>query len=301
MAQFTIIKNNKLITEQEWTEKIALLENQYEERYFISDKEHAKTLIRESLLNAIYLRAQNNFGILFSGGLDSSLIALVCKKYVKKPFNCYSIGLEDSSDIEYAKEVASLLDLNLKTKILSLNEVESCLRDCIKILNTRDVVKLEIATVIYSGIEIASKDKCLNLFTGGGSEEIFAGYDRHLDFFKQGMEKLHNESWAGLKSCYSRDITRDYQIAKKFNVNLLLPFFDFTVIKNVMNINPKLKTDGKEKKIILRELAVDLGLPKNIAFRKRTAAQYGSRVSNAVLKLTKQKGFKLKQDYINSL
>lgn len=301
MAQFTILNKNKLISEQEWLQKINVLENEYDERYFVIDKDHAKTLIRESLFNSIYLRTQNNFGILFSGGLDSSLIALICKRYFKKDFNCYAMGLEDSSDLEYAKEVASLLNLNLKTRILSLNEVESYLKECIKLLNTKDVVKLEIAIVIYAAVELATKDKCFNLFAGGGSEEIFAGYDRHIEFYKQGLNKLHKESWNGLKNCYSRDLTRDYEIAKKFNVNLLLPFLDFTLIKNVMNIHPKLKTDGKEKKIILRELALDLGLPKQIAYRKRTAAQYGSKISNAILKLSKQNGFKLKQGYINYL
>ncbi|MBI2670485.1 asparagine synthase [Candidatus Woesearchaeota archaeon] len=301
MAQFTILNDKGLIEEKEWLNKISILENRYEEKNFITDIDHAKTLVQESLFNAIYLRAQNNFGILFSGGLDSSLIALICKKHLNKEFNCYAIGLEDSSDIEYAKEVASSLKLNLKTKILSLNDVESYLKKCIDLLNTKDVIRLEIAIVIYAGLEFAIQDNCLNIFTGAGSEEIFAGYDRHIEFYKQGLEKLHTESWNGLKSCYSRDLTRDYLLAKKFNVGLLLPFLDETLIKNVMNIHPKLKTDGKEKKIILRELAIDLGLPKDIAYRKRTAAQYGSRISNAILKLTKQNGFKLKQDYINSL
>ncbi|MEK6974316.1 MAG: asparagine synthase-related protein [Nanoarchaeota archaeon] len=300
MANFTILKNNKLITAHEWNNKICSFHSPFKENLLVKDKRQAKRLIDTSLKNAIDLRAKDNFGILFSGGLDSSLIALICKKLNKK-FVCYSIGLENSSDLDYAKKAALMLDLELKIKELSIEEVEKYLVECIKLLNTKDVVKLEIAIVVYAGLEFAAKDKCFNIFAGNGSEEIFAGYERHINFNKEGPKKVYEECWNGLKSCYNRDIVRDYAIAKKFSCNLLLPFFDFDLIRNAMKIHPSLKVNENEKKIILREYADDLGLPKEIAYRKRTAAQYGSKISYAIQKLAKKKGFKYKQEYINSI
>lgn len=300
MANFTILKNNNLIPMHEWNSKIDSFHSPFKENLLVKDKMLAKRLIGVSLRHAIDLRAKDNFGILFSGGLDSSLIALICKKLNKK-FTCYSIGLADSSDLDYAKKVAVMLDLELKTKELSLEDVEKYLKECIKLLNTKDVVKLEIAIVTYSGLELAAKNKCLNIFAGSGSEEIFAGYERHMGFNKESPKKVYEECWKGLKSCYDRDITRDYAIAKKFSCNLLLPFFDFDLVRNAMKIHPILKVNEREKKIILREYASDLGLPKEIAYRKRTAAQYGSKISSAIKKLAKKNGFKYKKDYIDSI
>lgn len=301
MAKYTILKGSNLISQKEWSNNIESIKSSINKKNLILDKSYAKHLIKESLTSAISIRTDKNFGILFSGGLDSSLIALICSNLDKK-FTCYCVGLDGSTDLWYAKKVASLLDLNLKTKILSINDIESYLKKCIKILNTRDVVKLEIAITIYAALELASKDKCKYLFAGGGSEEIFAGYDRHINFLKQGgYDKVYEESWNGLIDCYQRDITRDYALAKKFKMNLLLPFFDKDVIKTAMSIHPKLKIIDNEKKVILRELALDLGFPKEIAYRKRTAAQYGSKVSNAILKLSKKNGFKYKQEYIDSI
>ena len=301
MKKFSILKGSKLISKKEWDNNINSIESSIEYSKLINDKIIAKHLIKESLTDSIMIRSNKKFGVLLSGGLDSSLIALICKN-LDRDFNCYSIGLEGSTDLWYANKVASLLNLKLKTKMLILNEVENYLKKCIKLLKTRDVVKLEIAVTMYAAFELASKDNCKLLFAGGGSEEIFAGYEKHIGFLKKGgFEEVYKESWDGLRSCYDRDISRDYLISQKLKINLLLPFLDINFIRTVMNIHPKLKISSNEKKIILRDLALDLGLTKDIASRKRTAAQYGSRISHAILKLSKKNGFKYKQDYINSL
>ena len=301
MEDISLIKNNKLISEKEWDHILDRLHKPYDEKSLITDKEPAKQQIKSALIDSIKPLAKGDFGILLSGGLDSSLIALICKKHLKKRFACYSIGLEGSSDIEYSIKVSKLLNLDLKTKILTLTEIESYLKKCISILNTRDVVKLEIAIVIYAALDFANQQGCKNLFTGSGSEEIFAGYEKHLGFLKEGHKNIYEECWKGLRYSYSKDILRDYSLAKELNSNLLMPFLDPKMISIAMNIHPSLKLDNNEKKAILRELAFELGLSREIAYRKRTAAQYGSKVSSSVLKLTKKNGFKLKQDYINSI
>ncbi len=300
MSKFSLLNKVSLITEKEWFEFIDSIENDYSD-ILIKDMTKAKLLVKDSLIKSVSKRFEPKFGVLFSGGLDSSLIALISKD-LGKDFKCYCIGLEGSSDIEFAKKVSSSLSLQTKYKILTIDDVEKYLKKCISILNTNDVVKLEISIVIYAGLEFASKDKINNVFVGAGSEEIFAGYDRHIKFLKEGSyKKVHEECWNGLKSCYSRDILRDYAISKYLNVTLLLPFLDKDLIKIVMSIHPMLKIDSNNKKIILRDLAYDIGLSKDVAYRKRTAAQYGSKVSNALLKLAHKNGFKYKQEYINSL
>ena len=71
--------------------------------------------------------------------------------------------------------------------------------------------------------------------------------------------------WLGLKKMYKRDIDRDLKIAKEFKSTLLIPFLDDNVILNAMSISPKRKINKNQNKIILREIAEDLGLRREFA------------------------------------
>src|SRR3989338_5156899 len=136
--------------------------------------------------------------------------------------------------------------------------------------------------------------KCL------GSEEIFAGYERHLNAM-QSWENVHKECWNGLKNMWERDMKRDFLIAKHNNIELRLPFLDKEVIASAMNIHPMYKISKDEKKIILREIAQEMGLPKEFAWRKKKAAQYGSNFIKGLDKLARMNRFEYKKDYLRSL
>ena len=254
-----------------------------------------KALLKKSLISSIQ-KLPNNFGLLFSGGLDSNIIALLSKK-AKKQFTCYCIGLENSQDLAWAKKSAKLLKIKLKTKILTLKEVESALKKVIKLLKTNDVTKISIALTIYLALKI-TKEK--SIVTGLGSEEIFAGYERHKKSFTS-EKSLFKESWQGLKRCYKNDISRDLKISKLFKKQILTPFLDKDLIIAAMNISPKDKIKNNQKKYILRKISIELGLPKELAFRPRKAAQYGSNILKALDKLARINGFKYKKDYLIAL
>jgi asparagine synthase (glutamine-hydrolysing) len=214
-----------------------------------------KTKLKDSIIEAIKNSIPNKkFGILFSGGIDSTFIALVCKQ-LKKDFICYSVGLENSEDLIEAKKVAKALKLKLKTRVFSLDETETVLKKVTKILKDPDVMKVGVASVVYAAIELAKKDKIKHFFTGLGSEEIFAGYQRH-----ELSKDINKECWIGLRDMYKRDIDRDLKIANKFKSKLLVPLLDDNVIINAMNIKANRKLNKKQNKIILREIAQDLGL-----------------------------------------
>lgn len=100
---------------------------------------------------------------------------------------------------------------------------------------------------------------------------------------------------------HDRDISRDMKIANHFNSKLLTPFIDKEVIINAMNISADRKINNSQNKLILREIAMDSGLKKEFAQRKKRAAQYGSKFDRAILRIAKRKGFKYKKDYLRSL
>ena len=293
------ILNNKLIPEQAWKNSILEIKNDFNDN-LIEDKDTAIKLVKESLIQAIEKRSKQKFGILLSGGLDSSLIALICKK-LKLNFTCYSVGLEDSPDIIAANKIAKDLRLEHKIKIYRINEYEELLRKTIEILKTDDITKISVGTVVLAGLKFAKDNKEKIIFGGLGSEEIFCGYNRHFKAFKKSYKDVHEECWNGLETMYKKDLTRDYLISEYTKIKVETPFLDKDLIINAMKIHPKLKINDDAKKIILRLLAINLRLKEEFAMRKKTAAQYGSNFDKAIEKLAKRNGFKQKGDYLTSL
>ncbi len=289
------ISNNKLIPEQEWIEKIEMLErsvNESSEPY-----NELKQKVKQSLVEAVKKRFQDNSAILFSGGVDSSTIALIAKILGKK-FCCYTAGFKDSNfkmpeDVLWAKRVAKKLGFNLKVNMFNLKEIEKVFEKTVRILGENtNVVNVGVGGVIMACSEIIEEKV---VFSGLGSEEIFAGYDRHR------KNPSNKECWDGLKNMHKRDFLRDTAIAGFLKVSLKTPFLDQELIKSAMAVSFSHKIKDELTKIILRDVAFELGLPKEFAYRPKRAAQYGSSFDRALKKLAKTNKFIFKKDYLESL
>ena len=294
-----IVKEGKLIPEDLWVKFVSGMENDFDN--LETNNERAKRELAESIINAVKRRIVPKAGVLFSGGVDSSLIAFILKK-LDCSFTCYTVGIENSDDIAFAQKAANEYGFSLKHKILSMDELESAIKSVIKILNDTDMVKVSVGSVLYAGGKLALADGNSTLFGGLGSEEIFAGYKRHEDALQgNNFEALHKECWNGLKGMWKRDILRDFTIAKSLGLDLRAPFLDKDLIKAAMNVHPMLKLGKENKKIILREAAEFVGLKREFAWRKKQAAQYGSNFVNGIDKLARKNGFKTKKDYLASM
>ena len=201
-----IIKNKELISQDEWKKYINDLKINKPE----TNKEKYKESVKESLIKSIKKRTFNlkKFGILFSGGIDSSIIALICKK-LGCDFTCYCIGLKNSKDIEWAERTAFALNLKLKTLILELDETEKVIKKVIKILKQTGIVDVGVGSVIYAGIRFAKEDSINTLFTGTGSDELFAGYKRF-----ENTKDINEECWSSLHNLF-KDLKRDFLISGK--------------------------------------------------------------------------------------
>ncbi|MDP3919094.1 MAG: asparagine synthase-related protein, partial [Nanoarchaeota archaeon] len=256
---------------------------------FLTNKEKIIPILSDLLINAVKKRLSDKpIGIAFSGGVDSTLIAFLCDK-LNQPFTLYSVGFEDSKDIISSEEVAKHFGWKRKVKILTIEDIEQLCKQVIKITGRTDVITVGVGSVDIAVLSMMDEDI---IFTGLGSEEIFAGYERHRD-------NIHEACWEGILKIYDRDLIRDLTIGKHYNKELRTPFLDKELIEYGMRIDPKLKVQ-EFKKQILRETAVHLGLPEKFAFRKKSAAQYGSKIDNAIAKLAKKKGL-LKNEYLATL
>jgi asparagine synthase (glutamine-hydrolysing) len=278
----------KLMPEKQWIKKIVELEK--------ASKKSTKKKVEKALIEAVKKSIpKRKFGVLLSGGVDSCLIALLCQQ-AGADFVCYTVGMKDSPDIPWAKAFAKQFKIPIKVKTFDLDEIETQFKKAKKALKHVDILSVGVGAVLLSAIELGKKDKVKDFFTGLGSEEIFAGYHHHGE-----SADPHAECWKRLKSCWKRDLRRDYAVANATKVNLMAPFLDADLIKEAMGISIKRKISKKEKKIILREIAQDLGLPKKFAWRSKKAAQYGSWFDKAMMKLARRKGFQFKQTYLDRL
>jgi len=292
-----IVDEKGLVPEESWKKFIDSLRGRTTGN---PDKEKLKQSIIEAVKKRI---PQEPFGIFFSGGIDSALLALICKQLGLK-FTCYTVGYQNETseipqDIWYSRELAKKLEFNYIEKIFNLHEVAEIIKNAVKIfprpkeINTDYFVTIDVASVIIAAKTIAEERV---FFSGLGAEEIFAGYQRH-----EKVSDINEECWRGLKEMWSRDLFRDVTLGNELKINLLVPFLDESVIIEAMKFEGSRKISKEHKKIILREIAEELGLPKEFAWRKKKGAQYGSKFDRAIEKLAKINGFKYKQEYIESL
>ena len=289
-----VCRNGKLVSRKEWESHVSrLMAGTGKE---LKSRKTMKTLLEKKLLHAVSRRMpEGRFGILLSGGVDSSLIALIAKR-LKGKFVCYAVGLENSKDLAEAKKAARKLRIKLRCSVPDILAFEKLLKKTLSIIKEPDAVNAGVASVGLAAVSLAKKDGITTFFTGLGSEEIFAGYQRH-----ENAKDVNGECWNGLKKMWARDLVRDSRVAAALKVRFLTPYLDQDLIVEAMRVPGKYKLKGKEKKIILRETAASMGLPENIAFRKKLAAQYGSGFDAAIKKLARKNGFRYKKEYLESI
>jgi len=269
------------------------LRPQLKQKPFLTNKEEIIAQLKILLRKAI--SSKEKVGIAFSGGLDSSLLALLSPHC-----QLYTVGLENSDDIAWSIKVAKDLKKPITTKIISLPEAERIIKDVVKILNSTDVTHVGIGCVVYAVLEMAKQDSIKTVFGGLGAEEIFGGYKRHIEYGKN-LDNIHDHLWEGLYGMEKRDFARDLPLAKHFDIELVAPFLNEELVTYAMQIDPKLKINNERRKIVLQETAFILGLPKDVAYRPKMAAQYSSKFDRAMEKLAKKNGFSLKKEYLQSL
>ncbi len=262
--------------------------------------EEIKKYFHSLLENAVSIRfPDERFGILFSGGLDSTVIACLCKILGKEPgidFTCYTAGLDEVQlppDIEYSLKMAEELGLDLKIKRIGLEEVEEYLKSVVPLVEDTNVPKVGVALTMYAACVAAREDDIRVMFSGSGADELLAGYDRH----KRSTD-INRDCYADILKIYERNTYRDDVVSMNNNIELRVPYLDKHFVDYCLKVPARYKMHEDQNKWILRETARDLGLPQELSIRKKQAAQYGSRFDKAIGKLAKRAGFNTKTAYL---
>ncbi len=245
----------------------------------VTDKKQLKT----ALENAVHRQLMSDvpYGVLLSGGLDSSIIAAIVRKYAQRRIesgdlkeawwpqvHSFSIGLKGSPDLVAAKKVADYIGSVHHEFVYTVQEGLDAVRDVIYHLETYDVTTIRAATPMYL---MARKIRSMGVkmvLSGEGADEIFGGY---LYFHKApNAQALHEETVRKLSKLHLYDCLRANKSMAAWGVEARVPFLDREFLDVAMRLNPEDKRvkDGKMEKHILREIFSDY-LPEEIAWRQK--------------------------------
>jgi asparagine synthase (glutamine-hydrolysing) len=214
-------------------------------------------------------------GILLSGGLDTSILALIASKLVS--LKAFTVALEDAPapDVKYASLIAKKLGLGHFIYYFGEKELYDAIRAVVKTMRSFDPMEVRNSVAIYVGLRIA-KEKGLNMvMTGDGCDELFAGYDFLLDLDEEKLElKLEK-----LLSVMSFSSTR---LAEVLDLQVKLPYLDPYLRNFAAKLNPMYKVHEergrKWGKWILRK-AFEGILPEDIVWRVKDPIEIGSGTS----------------------
>ncbi|MBS3128531.1 asparagine synthase B [Candidatus Woesearchaeota archaeon] len=225
--------------------------------------------LREELEKAVkqQLMADVPYGLLISGGLDSSLIAAIACRFSISPLHSFSIGLQDSTDLQYAQKVAKYLGTEHHEIIFTIEEGMQALHDVIYYLETFDVTTVRASTPQYLMTRKIKQCGIKMVLSGEGADEIFGGY-LYFHMAPSAIE-LHQESVRKLFLLSKYDCLRANKSTAAWGVETRVPFLDKEFLEYAMSIDPqeKMCTD-KIEKYILRK-AFEGYIPQEILWRQK--------------------------------
>ncbi len=255
----------------------------WEQYETVSDNETSIEDLRQGLEDAVKRQLMSDvpYGVLLSGGLDSSVIAAITKKFAARrvesndqeeawypQLHSFAVGLEGSPDLIAAKKAADHIGTIHHEVNFTIQEGLDAIRDVIYHLETYDVTTVRASTPMYLLARVIKSMGIKMVLSGEGSDELFGGY---LYFHKApNAQEFHEETVRKLKKLYLYDCLRANKSLAAWGVEGRVPFLDKEFMDVAMRINPKEKMirDGRMEKWVVRKAFEDY-LPESIAWRQK--------------------------------
>lgn len=253
-------------------------------------KSFSRKRLREEFERAIKFQTNGlkKAAVLFSGGVDSSLVAGAVSGRIKDT-RLFVAGIEGSHDIVNAKAAAQSLGLQLEKIMLDENSVHDLALRCVKILSFFDEMQVGLAVPLLACADRIREMGFKVVFSGQGSDEVFAGYSEYQKVLREkGFRGVEHEIWASLSRMWSRNFYRDDIITASNSLELRLPFLSRNFLCEAMAFpaRKKIRSDSDSlRKHPVRELALSLGVPSEICSKPKKALQYGSGSQKLVSKI----------------
>ena len=249
----------------------------------VQDNETSIDALHDALEAAVHRQLMSDvpYGVLLSGGLDSSITSAIAKKYASKrvesgdkedawypQLHSFSIGLEGSPDLEAAKKVSEHIGTIHHEVVFSIQEGLDAIRDVIYNLETYDITTIRASTPMYLLARVIKSMGIKMVLSGEGADEIFGGY---LYFHKApNAEEFHKETVRKLDKLHQYDCLRANKSLMAWGIEGRVPFLDKEFMDVAMRINPKDKMIHGERmeKWVLRK-AFERYLPESVVWRQK--------------------------------
>ena len=249
----------------------------------VKDNETDIAAIRKGLEEAVHRQLMSDvpYGVLLSGGLDSSIIAAVTAKYARQRIesgdtqeawyprlHSFAVGLEGSPDLAAARKAADHIGSVHHEIKYTVQEGLDAIKDVIYHLETYDVTTIRASTPMYLLARVIKSMGIKMVLSGEGSDELFGGY---LYFHKApSAQAFHEETVRKLGKLHLYDCLRANKSLMAWGIEGRVPFLDKEFMDIAMTINPKDKmiTPERMEKWVLRKAFEDL-LPESIAWRQK--------------------------------
>ena len=241
------------------------------------------TAVHDALEDAVRRQLMSDvpYGVLLSGGLDSSVISAIAKQFAAKrietdgqkeawwpQLHSFAVGLEGSPDLAKAREVADFIGTVHHEIHYTIQEGLDAIRDVIYYIETYDVTTVRASTPMYLLARVIKSMGIKMVLSGEGADEVFGGY---LYFHKApDARAFHEETVRKLSKLYLYDCLRANKSLSAWGVEGRVPFLDKEFLDVAMRIHPASKMcPGKtiEKKVV-REAFTHL-LPESVAWRQK--------------------------------
>jgi asparagine synthase (glutamine-hydrolysing) len=239
--------------------------------------------IHDALEAAVHRQLMSDvpYGVLLSGGLDSSVTSAIAKKYAEKriesddtqaawwpQLHSFSVGLEGSPDLAAAQLVADHIGTVHHEIKFTIQEGLDAIRDVIYNLETYDITTIRASTPMYLMARVIKSMGVKMVLSGEGADELFGGY---LYFHKApNDQEFHEETVRKLSKLHMYDCLRANKSLASWGIEGRVPFLDKEFMDVAMRINPKDKMINGERmeKWVVRK-AFESYLPESVAWRQK--------------------------------
>ena len=255
----------------------------WEDYEAVKNNETSISKIKEALEAAVHRQLMSDvpYGVLLSGGLDSSVTSAIAKKYAEKriesddqqaawwpQLHSFSVGLEGSPDLAAAQKVADHIGTVHHEIKFTIQEGLDAIRDVIYNLETYDITTIRASTPMYLMARVIKSMGVKMVLSGEGADELFGGY---LYFHKApNANEFHEETVRKLSKLHQYDCLRANKSLAAWGIEGRVPFLDKEFMDVAMSINPKDKMINGERmeKWVVRKAFEDM-LPESVAWRQK--------------------------------